>query len=388
MIDRSDPCYAGFLGGGDYGICDGAGNAHIEGGGNNVGFGKLPVGNEGGEGAGGCDLHFIVDGGGTAIERTAEDTGECENVVDLVREIRSSRADDSCTGLERELGHNFGGGICHREDYRIGCHTFYHFGGNYAGGADADKDVCTAHCIGEVALFAFAVCPFCYFSLGGVIIGVAVVDDAVAVDHSEVAKSHIEKVSSYGDTRGTRAVDDSVNLGDILLYNLEGVEKSGGNHYCGAVLIVVEYGDIADLLKSALDLEAARCADVLKIYTAKGAREQINRADDLIYVLASDAEGEGIDVGKALEEGAFSLHYGHTRLRADVTEAENGSTVGYDCNDVMAAGKLVGFGYILLNFKTRGGNTGGIGEGEILATFDGSAGDDLDLPSPFVVLFK
>ena len=47
---------------------------------------------EGGERFGRGDLHGVVDGGGADIERAAEDVGEAEHVVDLVRDSPSGRS--------------------------------------------------------------------------------------------------------------------------------------------------------------------------------------------------------------------------------------------------------------------------------------------------------
>ena len=44
-----------------------------------------------GQGLGGGDLHFVVDAGRAHVERAAENEGEAEDVVDLVRIIASGR---------------------------------------------------------------------------------------------------------------------------------------------------------------------------------------------------------------------------------------------------------------------------------------------------------
>jgi hypothetical protein len=40
-------------------------------------------------------LHVVVDGGGPHVQRAAEDVGEAEHVVDLVRVIRAARRHDA-----------------------------------------------------------------------------------------------------------------------------------------------------------------------------------------------------------------------------------------------------------------------------------------------------
>ncbi len=57
-----------------------------------------------GQGPGGRQLHLLVDVGGGHVERTAEDEGEAEHVVDLVGVVRSTcRHDDVRTHREGVL---------------------------------------------------------------------------------------------------------------------------------------------------------------------------------------------------------------------------------------------------------------------------------------------
>lgn len=52
-------------------------------------------------------------------------------------------------------------------------------------------------------------------------------------------------------------VDDDLHLPHLLAGHPHGVEQGGGHHDGGAVLVVVEHGDVAHLLQAALHLEAA-----------------------------------------------------------------------------------------------------------------------------------
>ena len=47
-----------------------------------------------GQSQGGGQLHLFVDVLRTRVQRAAEDAGEAENVVDLVRVVAAARADD------------------------------------------------------------------------------------------------------------------------------------------------------------------------------------------------------------------------------------------------------------------------------------------------------
>ena len=76
-----------------------------------------------GERVGGGDLHLLVDRRRAHVERAAEDEGEAEDVVDLVRIVRAAGGDDRVG--PRRLGVGRGDlriGIGHGEDDRLRRH--------------------------------------------------------------------------------------------------------------------------------------------------------------------------------------------------------------------------------------------------------------------------
>ena len=143
-----------------------------------------------------------------------------------------------------------------------------------------------------------------------------------------------------------------------------------------------------DFLESALDLEAARGADVLEVHAAEAAGEQLDGADDLVDFLGADAQREGVDVGEGLEQGALALHDGHAGLRADVAQAEHGGAVGDDGHEVAAAGVGVGVVHVLVDLHAGLGDARRVGHGELLGGGDGGAAHDLDLALPLLVLVQ
>jgi hypothetical protein len=64
-----------------------------------------------GDGVHGGDLHLAGDGGGAAIERAAEDVGEAQHVVDLVRIVRTAGGDDGVVAHGLDF---------FRQDFRVG----------------------------------------------------------------------------------------------------------------------------------------------------------------------------------------------------------------------------------------------------------------------------
>ena len=63
----------------------------------------------------------------------------------------------------------------------------------------------------------------------------------------------------------------------------------------GAVLVVVEDGDVEPLLEPALDLEAPRRRDVLEVDPTVRRRNPRDRVDQLVDGAALHAERNGID---------------------------------------------------------------------------------------------
>ena len=92
----------------------------------------------------------------------------------------------------------------------------------------------------------------------------------------------------------------------VISSAFEGWPEARAGNDGRAVLVVVEHRDIAHLLQPALDLKAAGGGDVLQVDAAKGTGQQANGVDDVIHIFAADAQGEGIHIGKSLEQGAFA----------------------------------------------------------------------------------
>ena len=78
------------------------------------------------------------------------------------------------------------------------------------------------------------------------------------------------------------------------------------------MLIVVEHGDIELVDKAVLNLETARCRDVLQVDAAERGGEALDRLDNLVDVLGIQADGHGVHIAEGLEEGTFALHDGHS----------------------------------------------------------------------------
>ncbi len=171
----------------------------------------------------------------------------------------------------------------------------------------------------------------------------------------------------------------------LFAHHLQGVGEACQGDDGGAVLVVVEDGDVAPLLQLPLDLKAPGGGDVLQVHAAEGAGQQSHRVDDLIHIVAADAQGNGIHTAEGLEQNALALHDGHAGLRADVPQPQNGRAVGDDGHGVPPAGQLIAFIDILLDLQAGLGHAGGVGQGQCLLAVHRRPGRHFQLALPLVV---
>ena len=191
-----------------------------------------------------------------------------------------------------------------------------------------------------------------------------------------------------GDTCGTRAVDDDGDIFDLLARKFERVEHGCHRDDRRAVLVVVEDGDVAHFFEPLFDLKAAGCGDVFEVDAAEAPCKEGDGLNDLVHVLRTDAEREGVHVAEGLEESALAFHDGHARFGTDIAEAEDCRAVRDDRHEVGAAGVDVGKIDVLADLEAGLGDAGRIGDGEFFAVGDGRAGDHFDLARPFAVLVQ
>src|SRR5215203_5136560 len=101
---------------------DGLGHVAVERRGDDVVLAQLLVAHDAGDAAGGGHLHLLGDLARAHVERAAEDAGEAEDVVDLVRVVRAAGGDDARVGLGL-LGRDLRSRVRHREDHRVVVHA-------------------------------------------------------------------------------------------------------------------------------------------------------------------------------------------------------------------------------------------------------------------------
>ncbi len=172
----------------------------------------------------------------------------------------------------------------------------------------------------------------------------ALIDDAlgVAQEHVLLRHAHRHDQLQAGDARRAGAVDDKFAILEIAPGQLGGVDEAGGGDDCRAVLVVVEDGDVKQLLQPLLDDKAVRCANVLEIDAAERGAEVAHRIDELVGILGVDEQIDRIDVGEALEQRGLAFHHGLCRQSAEIAESEDGRAVGDDGDEVALACVVIG----------------------------------------------
>ena len=286
--------------------------------------------------ADGCDLHLVIDGGGAHVERAAEDIGEAEDVVDLVRIVRAPCRHD---GVVADAGdffrRDFRIWIGHGEDDRPVGHGADHLLGEGILLREAEHDVGALHRFGERALVGLdrmRRLPLVHA------FAAALIDHALGIAEDDVfrVEAHGLDQLDAGDGGRTGAVADQLGVLQVAAGQLQRVDETGGGDDGGAVLVVVEDRNVHEFAQPLLDDEAVRRLDVFQVDAAEGRAEIAHAIDEFVDILRIDLKVDRIDIGEALEEDRLAFHDRLGRESAEIAEAENGRAVGDDGDHVAA----------------------------------------------------
>ena len=146
------------------------------------------------------------------------------------------------------------------------------------------------------------------------------------------------------------------------------------------MLIVVEDGDIQQLLEFGLDPEALRRLDVFQIDAAERDADVLDDGDDLVGIAGGDLDIDAVDIGEPFEQNRFSFHHRLGGGRPPIPETQDGRAVGDHGDQISLGGVFVGEVGILGDRQHRGGDTRGIGKGKVALRGHGLGRHHGDLP--------
>ncbi len=327
-----------------------------------------------GQGERGGALHLVVDGGGADVQGAAENEGEAQHVVDLVGKVGAAGGHDGIrTRGQRHVVGDFRIRVGEGEDDRVGRHRHHHIRRHRAAARKAEEHVGAHQRLGQRAGFGLV-------GVAGLVdvhvLGAAFVDHALGVAHQNVFPAHaqVAVVGGAGDGAGAGAVEHHLDFADLLADDLERVQQTGGGDDGGAVLIVVEDRDVHGLPQLFLDHEALRRLDVLQVDAAEGRFQHLAGADDLARIFGRQLDIEHVDIGEALEQHPFALHHRLAGQGADIAQAQHRGAIADDPHQVALARVDVGQRRVPLDFETRDGNSGRIGQAQITLRAAGLGG--------------
>ena len=92
---------------------------------------------------------------------------------------------------------------------------------------------------------------------------------------------------------------------ELLAHDAQCVGQRGEHDDRGAVLVVVEDGDVESVAQPALDLEAARRGDVLQVDAGEAGGDRLDDLDDRVGVLGVQAIGQASMPANRLKRAAL-----------------------------------------------------------------------------------
>src|SRR4051812_15554984 len=98
-------------------------------------------------------------------------------------------------------------------------------------------------------------------------------DDPGAVANKYVPRIGRQEHFCHGDTRRPRSRNNDLEVFYPALRELKSVEESSQDNDSGAMLVIVEHGNIEALLQLFFDLKAARSRNILEINSTKTCRK-------------------------------------------------------------------------------------------------------------------
>ncbi|CUI72341.1 Uncharacterised protein [Achromobacter xylosoxidans] len=324
-------------------------------------------------------FHFTRDRRGAHIQRAAEDVREAQHVVDLVRVVRTARChDDVVTHAVRHFRQDFRRRVGQRQNQRTRAHLGHHLGLEHAAGRQAQEHVRALDHLGQLAGVGL---------LGEARLvrvhqhGAAFVDHAFDVGDPDVfqRQPQVHHQVQAGQRGRAGARRHHLDLVDVLAHDLQAVDEGGGNGDGGAMLVVMEDGDLHALAQLALDGEAFRRLDVFQVDAAEGGFQAGDDLDQLVRVGLVDLDVEHVQPGEFLEQHRLAFHHRLGGQGTDIAQAQHRGAVGDHAHQVAAAGVAEHIGRVRHDFLAGRRHPGRVRQGQVTLVDERLGGHDGDL---------
>ncbi len=160
---------------------------------------------------------------------------------------------------------------------------------------------------------------------------------------------------------------------------MQRVDQASRGDDGGAMLIVVEDGDVHQLAQALLDDETIGRLDVFQIDAAESGREIAHAIDEGVHVVGVHFQIDGVHIGEALEQYCLALHHRLGSQRAQIAQAQNGGAVRDHRHKIAARGIVIGAVGMIGDRTHRHSDARAIGQRQIALCRHRLGGSDLDL---------
>ena len=312
------------------------------------------------------DFHLLCDGGGAAVQSTAKDVREAQDVVDLVRVVRAAGGDDRVVAHGFDIGRvDFRIRVGQGKNQRLGRHALDHVFLEHAAGRQTEEHVGTGNHFGQCAVRGLL------HELDLVFVhqlGAAFIDHTGQIGDPDVLarNAQLHQQTQAGQRRGAGTRGHQLDFFRVFANDFQAVQNRRAHHDGGAMLVVVKDRNLHAFAQLALDIKTIGRFDVFQVDAAKSRLQRGNDLDQFVRVFFIDFDVKHIDAGELFEQNAFALHHRLAGQRANVAQAQHGRAVGHHADQITAAGVLESVGRVFDNFFAGRGHAGRISQRQVV----------------------
>ena len=205
------------------------------------------------------DLHLIGDRLLAVLEHSQEYSWKGENIVHLIRIVRSTRSDDANPCFMSHFWHDLRSGIRHRKDDRIMIHRPCHIERKGTSNGYSDEHIRSSDSISERSCTMFEIREFEKLLFRDIETFSSSMNDTLRITGDDMRYSVEREKLRDGDSCRSCTIENDMNIFLLFSCDLECIDESCEDDDRRSMLIIVHHWDIEFCLESFLDLETPRC---------------------------------------------------------------------------------------------------------------------------------